>query len=252
MMEALDVIVIIIGLLCVAASFFISEKAGGNAKADERLEKELEERLREKLFGEENMESAVAKLVEAVIAREQEQAEELLSDVKGEMDRITNEKMMAFTELSDQVLEKIHQDHTEVVFLYDMLKEKESELKDLSAKISGVRKEAQELLVKADRLSTVSGSAPSALAVGEEKAALAAKKNAVVRKESRPKSGTQMLLERQHVSEPSAESGEGQEEKNERILELHREGRSVMEISKLLELGQGEVKLVIDLFQGAK
>lgn len=156
-MEALDVIVIIIGLLCVAASFFISEKAEKNVKTDKRLEEELEKRLREKLLSEENMEAAAAKLMENVENKGKEQSEELLLDVRGEMDQITNEKMMAFTEMSDQVLEKIHQDHTEVVFLYDMLKEKESELKDFSARLSGTKKEVQELLAKADRLPAASG-----------------------------------------------------------------------------------------------
>lgn len=37
---------------------------------------------------------------------------------------------------------------------------------------------------------------------------------------------------------------------NEKILKLSEEGKSVLEISKELGLGQGEVKLVIDLFQG--
>ena len=37
---------------------------------------------------------------------------------------------------------------------------------------------------------------------------------------------------------------------NERILELHNAGKSNMAIAKELGLGIGEVKLVIDLFEG--
>ena len=36
--------------------------------------------------------------------------------------------------------------------------------------------------------------------------------------------------------------------KNDEILALHRQGKSVLEISKELSVGQGEVKLVIDLY----
>lgn len=36
--------------------------------------------------------------------------------------------------------------------------------------------------------------------------------------------------------------------KNDEILKLHKEGLSVLEISKTLGLGQGEVKLVIGLY----
>lgn len=42
----------------------------------------------------------------------------------------------------------------------------------------------------------------------------------------------------------------GGQNNNERILELHKEGKSNMAIAKELGLGIGEVKLVIDLFEG--
>lgn len=40
--------------------------------------------------------------------------------------------------------------------------------------------------------------------------------------------------------------------KNEMILKLHREGKSNVEVARELGLGMGEVKLVIDLFEGPK
>lgn len=50
--------------------------------------------------------------------------------------------------------------------------------------------------------------------------------------------------------EPLPDSAEaaGTGSNNERILELHRQKKSVLEISKALGMGQGEVKLVIDLY----
>jgi len=39
---------------------------------------------------------------------------------------------------------------------------------------------------------------------------------------------------------------------NQQILDLYSQGKSVLEISRMLDLGQGEVKLVIDLFKGKK
>lgn len=47
----------------------------------------------------------------------------------------------------------------------------------------------------------------------------------------------------------TAEEGNGRNS-NERILELHKAGKSNMAIAKELGLGIGEVKLVIDLFEG--
>ena len=40
--------------------------------------------------------------------------------------------------------------------------------------------------------------------------------------------------------------------KNDKILSLHAEGKSNVAIAKELGLGVGEVKLVIDLFKGKK
>lgn len=47
-----------------------------------------------------------------------------------------------------------------------------------------------------------------------------------------------------------ASGGDGGRNSNERILELHKAGKSNMAIAKELGLGIGEVKLVIDLFEG--
>lgn len=46
-------------------------------------------------------------------------------------------------------------------------------------------------------------------------------------------------------------ANETKENNNDRILRLHKEGRSNVEIAKELGLGVGEVKLVINLFKGA-
>ena len=66
---------------------------------------------------------------------------------------------------------------------------------------------------------------------------------------------------REHVSAPVSEEPRGVDirfaqgkdngrNSNERILELHKAGKSNMAIAKELGLGLGEVKLVIDLFEG--
>ena len=42
----------------------------------------------------------------------------------------------------------------------------------------------------------------------------------------------------------------GQDDVNEKIKKLHKQGKSVLEISKQLNIGQGEVKLVLALYGG--
>ena len=53
----------------------------------------------------------------------------------------------------------------------------------------------------------------------------------------------------EYAAQPSA--GDLNENNNDRILRLHKEGYSNVDIAKELGLGVGEVKLVINLFKGA-
>lgn len=60
------------------------------------------------------------------------------------MERVTNEKIMAVNEYSDAVLEAIHKNHEEVVFLYDMLNDKQQSLKDTIVEVEKRTKAALE------------------------------------------------------------------------------------------------------------
>ena len=48
---------------------------------------------------------------------------------------------------------------------------------------------------------------------------------------------------------PKWETAEEGQNNNEKILEMHRQGKSTVAIAKELGLGVGEVKLVIDLYK---
>ena len=63
---------------------------------------------------------------------------------------MSDHKMPSSGQYSDEVLEKINQNHMEVVFLYDMLKEKESSLKDFAARLDGTNQQIQSLLQEAE------------------------------------------------------------------------------------------------------
>ena len=49
-----------------------------------------------------------------------------------QMNRLCNEKIMAIDEFSKQLLEKIENNHKEVVFMYNMLNEKEKEFSEIT------------------------------------------------------------------------------------------------------------------------
>ncbi|MCI8627541.1 MAG: hypothetical protein HFI40_14960 [Lachnospiraceae bacterium] len=149
-MELIDILFVIIGLLCVAASFFLPEKLAGSRQKEEKRAADLKEAVLAELRKKENLDRIVTDALAELSGRMREQKNELLLDSESELDRMSNEKMLSFGEYSDEVLEKINQNHMEVVFLYDMLKEKESSLKDFAARLDGTNQQIQSLLQEAE------------------------------------------------------------------------------------------------------
>ena len=149
-MELIDILFVIIGLLCVAASFFLPEKLAGSRQKEEKRAADLKEAVLAELRKKENLDRIVTDALAELSGRMREQKNELLLDSESELDRMSNEKMLSCGEYSDEVLEKINQNHMEVVFLYDMLKEKESSLKDFAARLDGTNQQIQSLLQEAE------------------------------------------------------------------------------------------------------
>ena len=149
-MELIDILFVIIGLLCVAASFFLPEKLAGSRQKEEKRAADLKEAVLAELRKKENLDRIVTDALAELSGRMREQKNELLLDSESELDRMSNEKMLSFGEYSDEVLEKINQNHMEVVFLYDMGKEKGSSRKDFAARLDGTNQQIQSLLQEAE------------------------------------------------------------------------------------------------------
>ena len=60
------------------------------------------------------------------------------------LERLTNEKIMAVNEYSDTVLQEIHKNHEEAMFLYDMLNSKHNNLKNTVTEVNKTVKEVEE------------------------------------------------------------------------------------------------------------
>lgn len=169
-----------------------------------------------------------------------EVSEEIIVRTDDSLSSISNEKIMAVNEFSDQILEKINRNHEEVVFLYNMLNDKEKELKAVVKEIDASKKKVQEIMelkantAKSEPVKNVKSQA-NVKPVAEER-------EKAVKKPIPKGNPDQELPVLQNLSMNN----------NEQILALYSKGKSIMEISKLLSLGQGEVKLVIDLFKGKK
>lgn len=236
-MNLLEILLLLAGGLIFIVSFRLP------AKKEEQLE-ETKELVKEE----------IRELVDQEVNRVKEQVEDTVDETisyaveKTErfMDRMSNEKMMAINEYSDTVMEDIHKSHTEVMFLYDMLNDKYESLKTTAVEVDRTVK-----------------------AVREQKAAVSEgeTEQKELKAEAKETAGEALVQERDNlpVEEPEKVVGDlkqqaadmdisfaniGMENNNDEILRLHKEGKSKIAIAKELGLGVGEVKLVIDLFEG--
>ena len=95
--------------------------------------------------------------IKSLVGQEMSNIRQHVDDVVGEsieyavektersLERLTNEKIMAVNEYSDTVLEDIHKNHEEAMFLYDMLNDKHTSLKNMMAEINKTVQEAEEV-----------------------------------------------------------------------------------------------------------
>ena len=337
-MTTLEILLLILGAVIFIASFIVPESKSELDAADKQLTQEkLQELLQEEM---KNVRSQVADAVDETVHYSMEKTERGL-------ERLTNEKLTAVSEYAQTVLEDIHKNHEEVMFLYDMLNNKHENLKETATEVSMAVKEAS---VKVSELDAARAAEPEIdpdqpiepvmedARTGEpiveenfepislsgieklkrredslhemDKAAESVVKKAiaqspVIPKEKKPAPAEEkdekpaepaVKTEEKPVAKPAAEPAKKEKpvkpaeskpkktaakaktkakteakteaktpesgdialslqpitdssNKNERVLALHKQGKSNVAIAKELGLGVGEVKLIIDLFK---
>lgn len=136
-----DIILVVVGLIIIVISFLISE----NDKDDEK-------EIPVPVITKELLESSIDDLNEVIIKKFdrkfEERWEETIADADDQMGQISNEKIMAVHDFSAEVLEKINQNHEDVIFLYKMLNDKEEELKQMALEIERSKNEWQSFYKK--------------------------------------------------------------------------------------------------------
>lgn len=212
-MTTTQIILLILGIAILIISFFVVDR-------NEELENEVSLDFPSKQMTEEEMLSIkhqIRQLAEEEIAIGIENTKETLS-------KLSNETIMAVHDYSEQVLAKIEHNNDEVVFLYSMLTNKEEEYKKLYSKMDTIQKDnsyqAYEQMTR-DPMETLNETKELVLNPNEGK------------------------------EQSSKELDKVEDEvrgKTEAILKLHNQNYSVLDISKKLGIGQGEVQLVIGIY----
>lgn len=262
-MSATEIILLLIGIAAFIASFVIPEQKSKATETDRRLSEEL---VKETI--EQEVSSAKVKiqdLVEETVSYSTEKTERIL-------ERLTNEKMQAVNDYSDTVLTEINKNHKEVLFLYDMLNDKQQNIQETVKDVNKTAKTVQDTVEKAEK-TAINAVHTTTEQVSEEslKEKEVPKKKTAVKKENskanaktiiktkneenvnddfKRLTGDKIVIDRAIPDIDFMVGGENSKNNNGKILELHKSGKSNMAIAKELGLGIGEVKLVIDLFEG--
>lgn len=137
-MTVLEIIMVIVGIGAVIISFKVSDNTGNTAVSTEGLSE----------AGIENISKEAKKACESFSKDISEKAEEAINSADEKLSTLSNEKIMGLSEYSDQILDKMEKNHSETVFLYDMLNEKEKEVKDLVRDIDVMKADIRDELVK--------------------------------------------------------------------------------------------------------
>lgn len=255
-MTALEVSLLIIGVIVFVISFIFASKMD---RYDEERKIELTEKHK----------AEIEKQVKTVLY---DQIEYIKEKTEVELDKLSNVKMNEMNEYSETILSEINRNHNEVMFLYDMLNEKKKEVNNAIRDISSIKKELNDTVVTASELLTQESPKKTTRkstktssktkkeqldgqmeidGVSKEESveeAPAKRKRSTSKKTTSDKTETVMQTDVETEKNATADGSNN----NGKILKLHSQGKSVVEIAKELGLGIGEVKLVIELFRGGK
>lgn len=232
-MVAVEIVLILIGVVFLIGSFFVTEKL---------TQKDLEHIT---LMSEADLKHIAEKQVKSIQSQVEDSVEDIIEEslemTKRGLEKETNNKIMAVSEYSDTVMESMNKTHNEIMFLYSMLNDKHTETADLVGDLQKYAKQIREFDMEAaiSKLDFANSSVSNV-----EKAS----DNAMITNNNSNNIEETALNEA--VVDGIEDVGKIQN-KNEQILLLYKEGMNEVEIAKKLDCGLGEVRLVLGLYNEA-
>ena len=238
-MTALEITLIVIGVVFLVGSFFVSDKL--SQKDVDQIAKMSEEELR--VILDRQLEKAKTEIQNAI----ETGIDETTDETKRALEKETNDKINGISEYSDTVLESINKSHNEIMFLYSMLNDKHKDLTDLAAnlqKLTANLHDVEQQMTEKTLRAQARLQQPEPII---EKPAKVQKKEIPVEKKVKSESIKKAV---EVKKKPETDTEINEKNDNDAILRLHAEGKSDVEIAKLLDRGLGEVRLVIGLHRG--
>lgn len=256
-MGTIEIILIVIAVACIIVSFVMPAVTPrvDTSKVDIELSEYQLEQIRIK--------------VNDAVSQELDHA---IESTEVSLDKVTNSKILEMQEYADTVFAEMNKNHNETLFLYDMLNDKSKEIKILArdmAKIKELEENTEKAKTTTSKRTTKKDTAVTDEVTGTE-TKKTTKRTTKTSKTSKTAADTEVVTQKdidenlmnklikQATDEEmedlmNSKNGKGASASNtEKILAMYKEGKSVLEIAKELNLGIGQTKLVIDLAKESK
>lgn len=212
-MTATVILLMVLGMAFIFVSYAFAEKLSKNDESENiiKIPTELTEEQKSK----------IKKLIDDYM---DENVDGKMSDIEAKLSEIVNNKTLALGDYAVTVNEEIERNHNEVMFLYSMLSDKQKEIMNTAVVVDEYRKDVEAFI----------------------------EKNNLTNVQVEHREEQEFEEEIENMEQESIEAGEEVpvDGNKDIILEMHKSGLSILEIAKHLGLGVGEVKLVVDLYQG--
>ena len=272
MISITEIVLIVVGFAAIILGYLLP--AGKKLDEEDKMlmEREIRELVRREVEDQrENIENMVDDTVDLSLDR-----------TERAMERISNEKLSAIGEYSDTVINDIHKNHDEVMFMYDMLNDKHNNLTSVVSEVTKKADEAKKVVKEVEEkiILPTEPEEPVPVATVEKEPVMELEK--ITAKvitpeeamglhvvgntsndedeikpiqEQQPNAKVVPITEAVRVEAKSTNPDKNMKEltaadpisQNRQIIEMHKAGKSNMVIARELGLGIGEVKLVIDL-----
>lgn len=200
-MGTVEIVLLVIGIICVIVGIILGLTDNNEKEATESSVSDYDAA---------SQVSQVAQTIDSIIEKKMQDIED---KTEARLDKISNTKILEMNEYADGVLKEINRNHNEVMFMYDMLNEKDKEIKTTVKDVNVTRMNRGYAYNDAKQQSAM-----------EE-----------------PKIVMQDIED--FVLDESLST-------HDKIRQLYSNGYNDVEIAKRLKIGVGEVRLVINFSSG--
>lgn len=200
-MGTVEIVLLVIGIICVIVGIILGLTDNNEKEATESSVSDYDAA---------SQVSQVAQTIDSIIEKKMQDIED---KTEARLDKISNTKILEMNEYADGVLKEINRNHNEVMFMYDMLNEKDKEIKTTVKDVNVTRMNR-------------------GYAYNDAKQQSAMEEPEIVMQDIED-----------FVLDESLST-------HDKIRQLYSNGYNDVEIAKRLKIGVGEVRLVINLSSG--